>query len=87
MNLKYRGVKAEYINGTANYAITKLMGSLTLVYGDEFSRKKMHNGVAFKDTATARTVAKEILMFCDIFDGLKEAEEELNRTKDEFTTA
>jgi len=86
MNLKYRGVKAEYIRGTDNYAITKLMGSLTLVYGDEHSRKKMHNGVAFKDTDTARIVAKEILMFCDILDGLKEAELELGRTKYESTT-
>jgi len=76
MKLKYKGVKAEYINSTQNYTITKLMGSLVLVYGDEFSRKKMHNGIAFKDTAIARKVAKEILVFCDILDGLETWEKE-----------
>jgi len=52
------------------------MGSLVLGYGDEFSRKKMHNGIAFKDTAIARKVAKEILVFCDILDGLETWEKE-----------
>lgn len=75
MNLKYRGVKAEYIRGTENYALTKLMGSLTLVYGDDQSRKKMHSGVAFKDTETARKVAMDILVMCKILDGIKEADE------------
>jgi len=76
VNLKYKGVKADYINSTKNYTITKLMGSLVLVYGDELSRKKMHNGVAFKDTTIARQVAREILVFCDILDGLETWEKE-----------
>jgi hypothetical protein len=74
MNLKVKGVKAEYINNSDNYTICKLMGSLTLVYGAAFSRKKMHNGVAFKDTTIARQVAKEMLVFCDVLDALNEVE-------------
>lgn len=70
MELKCKGVKAEYINSRKNYVILKVMGSPTLVYGEEGSRKKMHNGVAFKDTATARQVAADLLAFCDVFDVL-----------------
>jgi hypothetical protein len=55
------------------HTVLKLMGSLTLVYGDGHSRNKTHNGIAFKDTATARQVARHLLAGCDLLDAMDEA--------------
>jgi len=66
MKLSPKSITAEYINSDEDYLVTKLMGSINLVYGTP--RKKNCKSVAFKNTEMVREVANHLLRVADILD-------------------